>query len=389
MFSNYPADPRPRRAAEALAGEGMAVEVLCLRENDQQPARETFNGVEITRIPLKRKRGGKIAYVLQYGIFILYAGAILAFRAIKRRYAIVHVHNMPDVLVYSALVPKLLGGKVILDLHDPMPELMTTIFGLGEASKPVRLLRIFEKLSIWFADAVITTNEAFRVLFVSRSCPENKIHVVMNSPNEAIFKFRPFLASEAPEIRSRTRPFVVMYHGSLVERHGLDLAVEALGKIKEAIPGAELRVYGQSTPYLEKVMGQVAASPLAGSVYYFGAKKLEGIAEAIRECDIGVIPNRRSIFTQINMPTRIFEYLSQGKPVIAPHSQGILDYFSAQDLLLFELGSAADLAAKLEYAFAHPAEINQMVERGQKIYRAHSWSGERPRLVGIAQGLVA
>ena len=389
MFSHYPADPRPRRAAEALLDEGMTVEVFCLRENDDQPTRDNFNGVEITRIPLKRKRGGKLTYVLQYALFIFYTGAILAARSIRRRYAIVHVHNMPDILVFSALVPKLLGAKVILDLHDPMPELMTTIFGFGEASKPVRLLRILEKLSIWFADAVITTNEAFRVLFVSRSCPQGKISVVMNSPNEAIFQFRPFDAGSALEIRERTGPFIIMYHGSLVERHGLDLAVTALGKIKATIAGAELRVYGQSTPYLEKVMASVAQSSLAGAVHYFGPKKLEEIAEAIRQCDIGVIPNRKSTFTQINMPTRIFEYLSQGKPAIAPHSQGILDYFGPEDLLLFELGSAEDLAVKLEYAFSHPAQINRMIERGQKIYRAHAWKGERPRLIAIADALLA
>ena len=35
-----------------------------------------------------------------------------------------------------------------------------------------------------------------------------------------------------------SKPFVIMYHGSLVERHGLDLAVIALGKIRESIPNA-------------------------------------------------------------------------------------------------------------------------------------------------------
>ena len=136
VYSNYPADPRPRRAAEALANEEMALEVICLKETDDQPAHETFNGVEITRIPLKRRRGGKFSYILQYGSFILLAGGILAARTFKRRYHLVHVHNMPDILVFSALIPKLCGAKVILDLHDPMPELMMTIFGLsgGELS---------------------------------------------------------------------------------------------------------------------------------------------------------------------------------------------------------------------------------------------------------------
>ncbi len=104
--------------------------MICLRETDEEPLHESFNGVEITRVPLKRRRGGKLSYLFQYGSFILLSGAILAGRTLKKRYDLVHIHNMPDVLVFSALVPKMLGAKVILDLHDPMPELMMTIFGL-------------------------------------------------------------------------------------------------------------------------------------------------------------------------------------------------------------------------------------------------------------------
>jgi glycosyltransferase involved in cell wall biosynthesis len=118
----------------------------------------------------------------------LLAAAILAGRAFRRRYDLVHVHNMPDVLVFSALVPKLFGAKIILDLNDPMPELMMTIFRLREETLLVRLLKKFEAWSILFADAVLTTNEAFRKLFVSRSCPAQRIEVIMNSPDEEIFQ---------------------------------------------------------------------------------------------------------------------------------------------------------------------------------------------------------
>jgi glycosyltransferase involved in cell wall biosynthesis len=388
VYSSYPADPRPRRAAEALASEEMSLEVICLRENDQQPERETFNGLQITRIPLKRVRGGKLSYVLQYGSFILFAGAILAARTFKRRYDLVHVHNMPDILVFSALIPKLLGAKVILDLHDPMPELMTTIFGLREESLFVRLLKTFEKWSIRFADAVLTTNEAFRKLFLSRGCPPQKISVVMNSPDEEIFRYcEP--ARDAVAARDPSKPFVIMYHGSLVERHGLDLAVAALNKAKETIPGAELRIYGRGTPFLDQVMDSVRKSNLTEAVRYLGPMRLEQIPDAISECDIGVIPNRRSAFTELNMPTRIFEYLSQGKPVIAPCTPGILDYFGPEEIVLCELGSIDDLAAKMEYAFAHPVEVATMVERGQKIYRAHAWRGERPHLINIVDQLLS
>jgi glycosyltransferase involved in cell wall biosynthesis len=387
VYSSYPFDPRPRRAAEALAKEGASVEVICLKETEEEPVHETLNGVDITRVPIKHRRGGKLSYLVQYGSFILLSGAILTGRALKRRYDLVHIHNMPDVLVFSALVPKILGAKVILDLHDPMPELMMSIYELRGDSYVVRFLKTLEKWSLRFANAGLTVNEACRKIFSARSCPREKITVVMNSPDEGIFQFREpsRLSSSA---RDTSKPFVIMYHGSIVERHGLDLAVTALGKIRHSVPNAELRIYGKSTSFLEQVMDSVRNSDLQPAVRYLGPKKLEQIAQAIRECDLGIIPNRRSIFTELNTPTRIFEYLSQGKPVIAPRAPGILDYFGPRELVLFELGDADDLAAKIEYVFANLEETLRMVERGQEVYRAHQWSSERSRFVNLAKNLL-
>ena len=158
LFSYYPMDPRPRRAAEALVKEGMKVEVICLRESDSERTRETVNGVDVRRLPLQRRRGGGVGYVVQYVTFLAMALGILAARSFRRRYHLVHVHNMPDILVLSALVPKALGAKVILDLHDPMPELMMTIFGLDGGNWKVRLLRRLEKWSIKRATLALTVN---------------------------------------------------------------------------------------------------------------------------------------------------------------------------------------------------------------------------------------
>ena len=386
VFSHYPSDPRPRRAAEVLVQLGMNVEVLCLKQDADDPPRETYNGVNIRRIPLQRRRGGKFSYVFQYSAFLFISFVVLAFRSLTRRYALVHVHNMPDFLVFAALIPKMLGARVVLDLHDPMPELMMTIYGLKPDSFGVRLLKKFERWSISFADAVLTVNQACKKLFTARGCPPEKVHVVMNSPDEGIFKYRDMSRnSTGPDGK---KPFVIMYHGSLVERHGLDIGVSALGIIKQTVPHAELRIYGQSTPFLEQVLNSARNAGLQDSVRYLGPRTLEQIVEAIDECDVGIIPNRRSIFTEINTPTRIFEYLSRGKPVIAPAAPGIQDYFSDGQLVFFELGNANDLAHKLEYVCLHPEEVEKTVELGRAVYRDHRWSAERAKLTSLAGELL-
>jgi glycosyltransferase involved in cell wall biosynthesis len=180
-----------------------------------------------------------------------------------------------------------------------------------------------------------------------------------------------------------------MYHGSIVERHGLDLAVTALAEVrKTAVPTAELRIYGEPTPFLDRVMDAVRTRGLQAAVRTYGSRSLEEIVAAIDECDVGVIPNRNSIFTRINTPTRIFEYLSRGKPVITGRAPGVQSYFAEDALFFFELGDAADLARAIVHVARHPAETEQVVRRGQEVYLGHRWSEERRGLVGRTAALL-
>ena len=384
VFSPYPFDPRPHRAAHALLEEGMSVDLIC--EAEQGFARrERKGGLDITRIPVHHYRGGTLSYAYQYSVFILSSAAILAWRALRRRYDLIYVHNMPDVLVISAIIPKLFGAKVILDQHDPMPELMMTIFGKNEMSLAVRVLRRLEKWSVRRADLLITVNVACKQIFSVRSCRAEKIGVVMNSPDERLFPYR---AARSYPTRSATGPFVIMYHGSLVERNGLHLAVAALALLTKTIPELELRIYGRNTPYLEQVMAKVRGTGLDDKVVYLGPKKLEELAGEIERCDVGVVPNQRNTFTDINTPTRIFEYLALGKPVIAPKTLGITDYFDSGSLIFFEAGNSEDLAAKLEYVAFRPGEAAAIAERGQTVYLAHTWQQERETLLNLVSTLI-
>lgn len=385
VFSSYPADPRPRRAAEALLQEGMHIDLIC-EADDKSLRRETLGGLAITRIPIRHIRGGALSYAYQYVSFILISSVIFAWRSLRRRYDLIYVHNMPDILVLAALVPKMLGARVILDQHDPMPELMKTIFGLKEDNLAVRVIRRLEKWSLARADQVITVNIACKRLFSDRGCPADKIGIVMNAPDDRIFPYRE--ANSNPR-RSAGEPFVVMYHGSLVERNGLELAIDALARLRGNMPAVKLSIYGRSSPYLEQMMEKVRTLGLEDSVRYHGSKTLEELVDEIASCDLGVIPNPRNAFTEINTPTRIFEYLSLGKPVVAPRTSGIEDYFGAHSLLFFEPGSADDLARMIVYAVEHPQQMTACAARGQQIYQVHNWQQERATLVNLVANLLA
>ena len=386
VYSYFPDDPRPAREARALVDAGMEVDYICLRENADQPRHETTHGIKVTRMPMKRRRRGRLTYMAQYLGFLIYAFGLVSFRSLRRPYDLVHVHNMPDVLVFSALIARWRGARVLLDLHDPMPELMEGIFGLGAGHWLVRLLLHLERWSLAFAHHAVTPNQAFRDLFVARSCPAAKMSIVMNTPDESIFDPA---APAPPRAHSDGAGFELMYHGSLVERHGLDTALEAVARLRPSMPDLHFSIYGHATEYLDTILADIETLGLQNAVTYQGARDLPGIAAAIAGCDLGLVPNHRTTFTEINMPTRLFEYLAMGKPMIAPSTRGICDYFDPDAMVYFEPGDAEDLARRIAWIREHPQEVVDIVGRGQAVHRDHSWSRERQILLDLVSNLVS
>ncbi|MFQ5737524.1 MAG: glycosyltransferase family 4 protein [Acidobacteriota bacterium] len=377
VFNRYPRDVRVRREAEAMVEAGMLVDVVCLR-GAGEAHRETVRGVEVFRLPQRKKRRGKFQYLWDYGLFLWLAFVQVSFLRLKNRYQLVHVHNMPDILVLAAILPRLLGAKIILDLHDPMPEMYRTKFRVRSDHRVIRLLTHLEKWSIRFAHLVLTPNTAFRKRFISRGCPEAKIKVIMNSPQEEVFCPRHREAREAADARSE---FVLMFHGLITERHGLDTALEAVASLRDAIPRIRFHIYGTGDGFLQQCRSLTEQLELTDVVRFHGFISIEEIAAAIRRVDLGIIPNKRTVFTEINLPTRILEYLCLGRPVVAPRTEGITDYFDDNALFFFEPGNAESLARTILRVKRDRGLREAVIERGGRIHRQHRWESQKRDLV--------
>ena len=121
-----------------------------------------------------------------------------------------------------------------------MPELYMEKFRAGERRWMIRALKFQERLSGGFASVVLTVEGRLKDILAGRGIQRDKIHVLMNLPDERIFRRRTEDAAEKPP----DSPFVLVYHGTLAHRLGLDVAVEAIARVREAIPRLELRIIG-------------------------------------------------------------------------------------------------------------------------------------------------
>lgn len=382
LYSYFPQDVRPRREAEALIKAGYQVDIICLRLPGQIKEENVY-GVNSFRLNMSKSRESKRKYIRLYASFFIRSFFTLNWLYLKNRYNILHIHNMPDFLVFLSIIPKLFGAKVILDLHDPTPEMLMTKFSEGDESSLTKLLKFQEKVSIKFAHSVITTNKSFVDRFVQRGCPPDKLNIVMNSPQESIFdKFVDKLKSNSDENK-----FVLMYHGLIVERHGLEDLVDAISLLKEKMPGLELIIYGHGED-LPAFLEKVKKFELNDLVKYIDRVTIDKIAEIIPECDIGVIPNRLGPFTQINFPTRIFEYLHMKKPVIVPRTQGIKDYFDEESIFFFESGNVENLAEMIFNIYSDPDKTLKVVNKGYEIYQKYKWENQSKDLIKVYEKLL-
>jgi glycosyltransferase involved in cell wall biosynthesis len=233
-YTNYLSDARPRREAEALTSRGDQVDFIALGEKDR-PSFETVQGVRVFRMKQLRYRGGGgLSYGLSYLRFLCAATLKLLRLFRKEKYDIVYVHTMPDLLVLVGLIPKLLGASIVLNIHDMMPELYMSKFGISEKHLLIRLLAFQEQVSIRLADKVISVHDPHRDVLCRRGAPPEKITVIPNVPDPRIFR-----GDTAAPAQSGT--FRIVYHGTIARRLGLDLGVRAFTKAAEVLPRRGLR----------------------------------------------------------------------------------------------------------------------------------------------------
>ena len=382
VLSSYPIDVRVRREAEALHEAGASVDVLCITQRNEAK-KETVRGINVFRLNLKRHRSGKFRYLLEYALFFSWAFLKLTYLYLKNRYDIVHVHNMPDFLVFTAIIPKIFGTRIVLDLHDPMPELFSSMIKVDETHSIVKILKKMEKICIKFSNLVLTPNIAFKKLFISRGCPENKIQIIMNSPDEKVFNYYGRTVKE----ERYASIFLLMYHGAVVERHGLDIAVRAVDKLREKIPNIYMVIYGRGN-FQTEVDKLIEELNLQDHFEVRGFAVVDEIAAFIPQADVGVIPNRINPFTQLNFPVRIFEYLINKKPVIVPETGGIQDYFDKDSIYYFKPGNPDDLAETIYRIYSNNGESKTILDKSYSVYKNYAWELQKQQLVERELGLV-
>ena len=295
---------------------------------------------------------------------------LVAVGQVRHHYRFVHVHNMPDFLVFTALVPKLFGVRIILDIEDTMPEAYATKFGLPLTHPLVRLICLQELISGKFADLLITTHELHKEALIAHGHPSDKIGIIMNVGDEKIFSR---LAPRDPAADSRT--LTLAYHGTIAHRLGIDLILRALADARRDCPGLRLLLLGDGE-YLPTVKRLIVELDLEGVVTLGGWVPVEHLPGRLAVADVGVVGNRgyTELLRNWMLPVKMLEYAAMEIPTIAPRLRAIAHYFDEGAALLYQPDDVADLARCMRAAYDSRARLATLREGLQRFNLRFNWT---------------
>ncbi len=380
-LSHFPGDPRLEREIAALVDAGFIVDMLCSKRG-QQRTRESLDGVVVRRMPVRHRRASKLRYLLEYSFFFLLAFVLVSALHLKHRYRLIQVNTLPDFLVFTALVPRLMGAKVLLDMHEVTPELYASKFQLPMDSPQVRLVALAEQLSARFAHSVITVSEPTREVLTCRGTPAGKVHVVMNVADDRIF--HPQRALPYGHRSTEDPNFHLVCHGTIVERYGFQTAVRAVAILRDRIPELRLSIVGEGD-YLPVLRNLAEDLGVLDRVRFTGYVPYSEIVSYLSGCHVGLVTNLKDCFTDLVLPTKLMEYVAIGKPVISSRTRAIEKYFDQSMVLFFESGQADDLASRIVELYELREKRAQLVRNASQFIDRYHWKVIKEEYVSLVR----
>ncbi len=379
--TNYETDNRVRRYAESLVARGDAVDVISLGSAQREHIYE-LKGVRVYGIQDRaHDESGKWCYARQLLRFLYSSFVFVSRRHKKIRYDLIHVHNVPDFLVFAAIYAKWTGVRIILDIHDVVPELFEGKFNSHPNSVYIKAIKILERLSAGFSDHVIISNHLWQKRLIERSVSGDKCSVLINHVDPSVF-YR----------RARTRAdgkVILLFPGSFQAHQGLDVAIRALARLKNRVPNCEFHLYGGGGGGgAQKDLESLASAlGLGGRVRFCGGLPLDQMPQVMADADIGVVPKLADTFGNEAYSTKIMEFMSQGIPVVASRTAIDTYYFSDETVCFFKSGDDQAMAEALLKVITDPVLRESLSRNGLDYAARNNWNSKKAEYLSLVDSL--
>ncbi len=313
----FPPDIRLEKEIKSLNEAGYDITVICNKFSQGGDIDFQYCKIERLSAPFAKQYLNKI---INFPIFFnpRYIFKTLSF-VVKRKPEIIHAHDLP--MAPLALIMKFLFGiPVIYDMHENYPEALRFFEKKGLINlifKNYRLAKILDRFCIRFSDRIITVVNENKKRLLDMGVVEDKISIVSNTVD-----INSFAKSNIDEllIEKYRKKFVIMYSGRVSPERGLDTPILSLNIVKVKIPDILLVILGNG-PSVEPLIELTRKNKLENYVDFVpwaGHNKVNSYLSAASIC---LIPQPNNDFINTTIPHKLFEYMSQSKPVLVSDAE--------------------------------------------------------------------
>jgi glycosyltransferase involved in cell wall biosynthesis len=358
----FPKDVRILKEARVLQAGGWEVDLIALRRPGE-PFRETVEGIRVWRLPLGKERGGPVRYVVEYLLSALFSTALAAAQHLRRRYDLIYIHNIPNMLAIVGLVPKCLGARLVLDMHEPMPEFFCYKFGASPGGLLDRVMRLEERFSVALANLVVVISPRMQHTIARRTHAEDRTIALPNTLDPI------HLADALPTLVMAP---VLIYHGTLTKLYGLRTLLDAFSQVKALLPEVRLFIYGEGPerPHLES---QSQRLNLTAEVRFMGHVSHSAVLKALKESHLAIVPIEKSEYADMALSDKISECVAHGIPVVTTDLVTLRDFYGPSGLSYCASGNSSELARTILHLLRNPEVLETQRKHAIERLNKQGW----------------
>jgi len=220
-----------------------------------------------------------------------------------------YVIHDPELLPVAVLLKLITRRRVVFDVHEDVPEQIMMKEWIPVIWRPLlsTLYRICEKLALPFVDAVVLAEQDYEKNYRSR-----RFVTVLNYP------VIPDPPPEYPPLPSDQHRPTLVYIGTITANRGLFTMLEIVRLLQSDIPDVLLKLVGPLAVSSEETAARsfVSHHQLESNVHFVGRVAPNEISAHIVGADIGLALLHGEGNYVASLPTKLFEYMLVGIPVI-------------------------------------------------------------------------